>query len=417
MRAVSSSKGYVYQIGQHQIVFGTGLVDKVYEALTDIGSGSEGSAFDDKSDLTLLQRLSRVFGDIFIPIIPAIVVTGLFLGLRGFVVSLGVKIPPEWLAISQVLTDTAFAFLPVFITWSAFKEFGGSASLGILAGLMLISPSLANAWAVASGSAAPLVLSFWGMHFPLVGYQGSIIAPLFVGWLASYVERWSRKVIPDIISLICVPFITIVFVLIVGVILLGPALHIAEHAIGIALSGAVSLPFGIGGLIIGFFNQALVITGLHHIFSFIELSLFNTLGYDPLNGILTGAMAGMVGAAGAIALSRKTAKERTNAIALILPAFFGITEPLLFGLTLLNPLVFLAGMCGGAVAGTFAGILQLHANGLAVTFIPGLTLYLGNPKDLMLYILVILVGIAAGYILGNAALLYQKVKEGRARKA
>ncbi len=405
LKNLESAKGYIYQAGQHQIIFGTGLVVKVYNAFKD-SLNKELKSIDKKDvydKLNPLQKISRIFGDIFIPIIPAIVVTGLFMGIRGFVSSMGVEINAEVNVVLGILTDTAFVFLPVFVVWSAFQKFGGSPILGILSGLMLVSPSLPNAWAVAFGSAEPMIISIFGIEFGLVGYQGAIITPLILAWLACWVEKQARKFIPDFLALLGVPLIVISFVTVVGVVLLSPILHTFEYAIGAMFQNFVGLPFGIGGLIIGFFQEALVVTGLHHVLSTVELALLNSLGYNALNGIITAAMGGMAGAAFSIAFRKPKGKERTDAISLILPVFFGITEPMLFGLTLVNPKVFLAGMIAGGVAGFAAGLIQLQALGLALTFVPGLSLYFGT-KFMLWYIFIMALSLALGFIFGNIAI-------------
>ena len=268
--------------------------------------GTESSIKEEEiQSLSPLQKISQIFGDIFIPIIPAIAVTGLFMGLRGVITSLGVVLSPEIQTLFSVLTDTVFTFLPVFVTWSAFRKFGGSPVLGILTGLILVSPALPNAWAVAGGVASPMMISFFGIDFALFGYQGSVIAPLLVSLIGCWVEKQSRKFIPNMLELLAIPLIVISSVVFVGLILLGPILHGIETGVGALVKDFIGLPFGIGGVIIGFFHQALVITGTHHMLGAVEISLLNTLGYNPLNGIITAAMSGMIGAAFSIALSKK----------------------------------------------------------------------------------------------------------------
>ncbi|MGL4394585.1 MAG: PTS transporter subunit EIIC [Brevinema sp.] len=408
LQNIPNAKGYFFQAGQHQIIFGGGLVNKVYAKMTEQGVESDGKIKDAVyENLSPSQKFARIFGDVFIPIIPVIVVTGLFMGLRGLVQSMGLELTPQFMLLSGILTDTAFIFLPVFITWSAFQKFGGNAALGILTGLILISPALPNAWAVAGGSAEPLVLALFGLKINLVGFQGSIITPLFISWLACMVEKKARQIIPDILAMLLVPLVVISFVVVVGLIILSPLLHTIEYAIADLITGFVTLPFGIGGIIIGFTQQALVITGLHHIFAGIEATLLNTLGYSPVSAIVSAAMGGMVGAGFAVRNTKTTAKEKSESLALIVPAFLGITEPLLFGLTLPNPRVFFAGMLGGAVGGFIAGLMQLKAQGFGVTFIPGLSLYIGS-IDMLWYIMICAVSIFAGLIFGTIALKTEK---------
>ena len=182
IESLEKVKGSFYNSGQYQIILGTGLVNKVYDEFAPLveNSGSQASADSQEDQKMTLQGAIRIFGDVFVPIIPVLVATGLFMGLRGLVTQeaiLGLigltpsDIPQQFLLFTQILTDTAFAFLPALVAWSTFRIFGGTPILGIVLGLMLVSSVLPNAYEVGQQAAEPLV--FFGF-IKVVGYQGSV---------------------------------------------------------------------------------------------------------------------------------------------------------------------------------------------------------------------------------------------------
>ncbi|MGM9540863.1 glucose PTS transporter subunit IIA, partial [Anaerovibrio sp.] len=176
VEAIDGVKGQFFAAAQYQIILGTGFVDKVYDALVHqngslAGGGNKEAAYD---EMTVAQKISRTFGDVFVPIIPVLVATGLFMGLRGMTLSLGMEFSENFLRMSQILTDTAFAFLPALVCWSTMKKFGGTPVIGIVLGLMLVAPQLPNAYAIAAGEAQPVMMDVLGISVPVVGYQGSV---------------------------------------------------------------------------------------------------------------------------------------------------------------------------------------------------------------------------------------------------
>ena len=316
------------------------------------------------------------------------------MGIRGLLLELGVNFSADWLSMFEMLTDTAFAFLPVLIAYSATKKFGGNPIIGIVVGLMLVAPQLPNAWAVAGGSVEPLKL--FGLS--VVGYQGSIFPAIIVGWLVSYLERTLRKFVPQIMDLIVTPFLTITITLALVLFILGPILQTAESAVISSIIFLVEAPFGIGYIIYSALQQAIVITGLHHSISIIEIGLLNASGTNVLQVLGTASMAGQFGAAIATAFLMTNKIKRSNAISAAIPTLFGITEPLLFGVNLRSLRIFASGAVGGAAGGLLTYILQLSATGMGITFIPGLLLYTSDFGKMIQYILVILISFAVGFI-------------------
>ena len=402
---IEKVKGTMFNSGQFQIIFGTGTVNKVYEAVQGLGGVSESSVSDMKKEAAkqgnIVQRISRTFGDIFVPIIPVLVATGLFMGLRGLLTNenllklLGTKpdsINPNFLLYTQVLTDTAFIILPALVAWSAFKVFGGSPVLGS----MLISSSLPNAYQVASGDAHPIMFF---KFIPVVGYQGTVLPALFVGMIGAKLEKRLRKVIPDALDLLLTPFLVFLIMSTLGLFIIGPVFHSLETYILKATEWILSLPLGIAGIIIGGLQQLIVVTGVHHVFNFLEIQLLAKDGFNQFNPLLSAAVAGQFGAVLAVGVKTKDAKLKALALPSALSAALGITEPAIYGVNLIKGKgkPFLMGLAGGAAGGFLASIFGLKASGMAVTVLPGILLFLN--AQLPLYLISIIVGAGVSFVL------------------
>lgn len=398
-------KGSFYNSGQYQIILGTGLVDKVYaEFIPLIGQANsvQVEAEEEKEALTF-KRAIRIFGDVFVPIIPVLVATGLFMGLRGLLTQDAIlswigltskDVPTQLIQFTQILTDTAFAFLPALVAWSTFKIFGGTPILGMVLGLMLVNSILPNAYAVASGDAEPLV--FFGF-LKVVGYQGSVLPAFFTAIAATKIEQGLRKMIPDSLDLILRPFLTLLLGLILGLFLIGPIFHEVEVYVLAVVEFLLTLPFGIGGLIYGSFGQLLGILGIHHILGLLEINMLANDGWNLLNPIGTCGNVAQAGAVLAVGIKTLSNKMKQVAYPSALSAALGITEPAVFGVTLRLGKPFIMSMIGGGVGGFFASIFQLKATGMGLTGIPGTLLYLN--QQLPLYILVNPIAFATAFAL------------------
>ncbi|WP_347861056.1 PTS transporter subunit EIIC [Salimicrobium sp. PL1-032A] len=398
--SIEGVNGYFYQSGQHQVILGTGFVNKVFAEFVDRGLAEgerekeEGSGDSNK---TTIQQLTKTFADIFIPVIPVLIATGLLMGMRGLLINgFGVELSDPILILSQVLTDTAFTFIPVFVTWSAMKKFGGSPVLGVALGLMLVAPQLPDKWAVSFGDAEPLLLPFLGFDIPITGMQSSILPAVFMGWLAARIEKAARKYVPEALDLILTPFITLLFSLILGLVMVGPLILGLENLITSGIMYFFELPFGLGGVIYGGAIQFLAITGMHHTIVPITVKMVAETGYDLINPIGTAAIAGQAGAAIAVIIQQKNKIKRSNMFGSVIPAFLGITEPVMFAINLPKVKPFLFGCLGGAVGGGLASNLGIAAAGTGSTMLPGLLLYIGG--GFFQYILVILVALATSFL-------------------
>lgn len=396
---IEKVQGAFFNSGQYQIIFGTGTVNKIYDEVVALGlptattgeqkaeAAKQGNAF---------QRAIRTFGDVFVPIIPAIVATGLFMGLRGLLGALGYTLPEDLNVYSQILTDTAFIVLPALVVWSTFRVFGGNQTIGIVLGMMLIAGQLPNAWVVASGGDVKPTI-FFGF-IPVVGLQGSVLPAFIIGLIGAKFEKAVRKVVPEVLDLLVTPFVTLFVMSILGLFVIGPVFHVVENYILAGTQAILNLPMGLGGLLIGGVHQVIVVSGVHHIFNFLEAQLVANTGANPFNAIITAAMTAQGAATVAVGVKTKNPKLKALAFPAALSAFLGITEPAIFGVNLRFRKPFLLSLIAGAIGGAFASILGLAGNGMGVTIIPGATLYVGNGQ-LFQYILMVVVSFALGFAL------------------
>ena len=392
-------QGAFFNSGQYQIIFGTGTVNKMYDEVVALGlpttSKDEMKAEAAKQG-NWFQRAIRTFGDVFVPIIPVIVATGLFMGVRGLLNALGMTLPEDVTTYTQILTDTAFIILPGLVVWSTFRVFGGNPAVGIVLGMMLVSGSLPNAWAVASGGEVT-AMNFFGF-IPVVGLQGSVLPAFIIGVVGAKFEKAVRKVVPDVIDLLVTPFVTLLVMSILGLFVIGPVFHVVENYILLGTKAILNLPFGLGGFLIGGVHQVIVVSGVHHIFNLLEVQLLAADHVNPFNAIITAAMTAQGAATVAVGVKTKNPKLKTLAFPAALSAFLGITEPAIFGVNLRFRKPFFLSLIAGAVGGGLASILGLAGTGNGITIIPGTMLYIGNGQ-LLQYLLMVAVSFALGFAL------------------
>ena len=382
---IDGVKGQFYSGNQLQIILGTGLVGRIYDIINP--EEKEGST-DQYAGMSLPKKLSRILGDIFIPVIPALVATGLFSGIINCLTAFHVQMSPAVLTIATVLMKTAFTFLPVLIAWSGMKQFGGSPVLGLILGLMLVNPLLPNPNDVIKGTVKALTVNILGIHVNIVSYAGSVLPALVVVLVAAMIEKRLKKVVPDSLDLIITPFVTLLISGLLGILIIGPVCQQVEQGILFVAKAVINLPFGLGGLIIGGTQQAIVVTGMHHIFLALESSLLATTGYNPFNAMITGGIIAQATAAFVTGLKVKDPKKRSLYTSSSLPAFLGITEPAIFGVNLRFGLPFIFALCGGAASGMLAGLLHAASTGMGVAALPGLVTYLYSKQAVLNYVLI-----------------------------
>lgn len=387
------AKGSFFNSGQYQIILGTGLVNRIYQEtvkITGEEDAGEGEQKQAESAGNKVQRAIRVFSDVFVPIIPVLVATGLFMGLRNLITQDAVlalfgmtsgDISPNLLTFTSVLTDTAFAFLPALVCWSTFRNFGGSPVIGIVLGLMLVSNALPSAYDVGSGAVEPL--RFFGF-LEVSGYQGSVLPAFATAIITARFEVFLRKHVPDVIDLIVTPFLTLLVGCVLGLLVLGPVLHAVENVMLVGIEALIGLPFGIGGLILGVLLQIMVIFGIHHVLNFLEISMLGATGWDLLNPMLSVANVAQAGAVLATGIKMRSNKVRQVAYPACLSAMLGITEPAVFGVNLKYVKPYVAALIGGAAGAWFASLMGLKATGMSLTGIPGILLYLNDQLPLFL---------------------------------
>lgn len=408
---IDAVKGTFFTAGQYQIIFGTGHVNRVYEQIIQLGiaettaSEAKEAKMDGKNQV---QKAIRTFGDVFVPVIPALVATGLFLGLKGallnnnFLALFGMTnadIPQTFQVLVDVLSGTTFAFLPAIVCWSTFRVFGGSPVLGLILGLMLVNGSLPNAYSVADPSSGVTPLMLLGF-IPIVGYQGSILPAFVAGVIGSKLEKKLRKTVPAVFDFMITPFLVLFVMLILSLLIIGPLLHTLENVLLVIVEYALGLPLGIGGLVVGFFWSIITLTGVHHIFNMLEISLLASTGFNPFNAIL--CMCGFSSAGVCLAISIKAKKKEIRAIgpSATVSALLGIGEPALFGVILrygMKP--FLLSCSINGIVGMIAMLLGMKGTGNGITTIPGLLLYIYSPSQLVMYVILALATFATAFCL------------------
>ena len=392
-------QGAFFNSGQYQIIFGTGTVNKMYDEVVALGlptSSKDDMKAEAAKQGNWFQRAIRTFGDVFVPIIPVIVATGLFMGVRGLLTALGMTLPADVTTYTQILTDTAFIILPGLVVWSTFRVFGGNPAVGIVLGMMLVSGSLPNAWAVAQGGEVT-AMNFFGF-IPVVGLQGSVLPAFIIGVVGAKFEKAVRKVVPDVLDLLVTPFVTLLVMSILGLFVIGPVFHVVENYILLGTKALLNLPFGLGGFLIGGVHQLIVVSGVHHIFNLLEVQLLAADHANPFNAIITAAMTAQGAATVAVGVKTKNPKLKTLAFPAALSAFLGITEPAIFGVNLRFRKPFFLSLIAGAIGGGLASILGLAGNGSGITIIPGTMLYIGNGQ-LAQYLFMVTVSFALGFAL------------------
>ncbi|RHB45914.1 PTS beta-glucoside transporter subunit IIBCA [Enterocloster aldenensis] len=409
--SINLVKGTFFNAGQYQIILGTGIVNKVYGEMQDMGLHVLSKQEQDeivKSQQKGVKRMMRMLGDIFIPIIPVIAATGLFLGLKGCVFNdnvlglfgLSSSIIPDYVVtLVNVLTETAFAFLPALICWSAFKVFGGMPVIGLVIGLMLVSPSLPNAYAVADpGSGVGAVMAF--SRIPIVGCQGSVLTAILAAFVGASMEKKLRKIMPNALDLIMTPFLVMLGTFLVVMLGIGPIMHVVELKLVTVVEHLVHLPFGIGGFLIGATYPLLVITGLHHTYTMIETSLLANTGFNPV--ITLCAMYGFanVGTCLAFFVKSKNQGVRSTSIGAMLSQLFGISEPVLFGIQLrynLRPLLIMLFTSGLGAA--LLSVLGIQSNSYGLAVLPSYLMYIYKGSQLLWYFIISVCSVASCFVL------------------
>jgi len=378
LEQIDGVKGVFEASGQLQVIFGTGVVNKVFEEFAPLAGIDVASTKDDvkkaaASKQNWFFRAIKSLGDIFVPIIPAIVASGLLMGLlEGLCNVYPAMAQSSTYTIIHLFSNAAFVFLPILIAISAAKTFGGNIFLGAVIGMIMIHTDLMNAWSVAGATDIPTASVWFGLYdIKLVGYQGHVIPVVIAVWLMSAIEKKLHKIVPEIIDLFVTPLVTVLVTGYVTLTIIGPVFVVVENGVLDGAKWLITLPFGIGAAIAGAAYAPTVVAGVHHMYNALEAGLLSAEGVNTWMPIATAA--NVAQGAAALALSLKTKNQKTRSVALpaSLSAFLGITEPAIFGVNLRYVKPFIAGCIGGAAGGLVAGIMHVGASAYGITGVFG----------------------------------------------
>lgn len=413
LEQIDGVKGVFEASGQLQVIFGTGVVNKVFEEFAPLAGIDVASTKDDvkkavASKQNWFFRAIKSLGDIFIPIIPAIVASGLLMGLlEGLCNVYPAMAQSSAYTIIHLFSNAAFVFLPILIAISAAKTFGGNIFLGAVIGMIMIHTDLMNAWSVAGATDIPTASVWFGLYdIKLVGYQGHVIPVVIAVWLMSAIEKKLHKIVPEIIDLFVTPLVTVLVTGYVTLTIIGPVFVVVENGVLDGAKWLITLPFGIGAAIAGAAYAPTVVAGVHHMYNALEAGLLSAEGVNTWMPIATAA--NVAQGAAALALSLKTKNQKTRSVALpaSLSAFLGITEPAIFGVNLRYVKPFIAGCIGGAAGGLVAGIMHVGASAYGITGVFG---FLITTDCTMGYLLDMVVAAGVAFIL--SWILYREKSE------
>lgn len=388
LESIDIVKGSFSANGQFQVVIGPGLVDKVYDKFIEITGFERASQKEIKAvaakKLNWFQQAVKTLGDIFIPILPAIITAGLLMGVNNILAGKGIFFADKSLVdvytgwkdftdIINLIANTSFVFLPGLIGWSAVKRFGGSELLGIVLGLMLIHPALLNAWGYAEAVAKGTVphWNLFGLSVAKIGYQGQVLPVLFSAFALAKVESFLNKRIPDGFKLLLVAPISLLVTGLLSFIVIGPVMFAVGNVITSALVAVFEHFALLGGLIYGGFYALLVVTGMHHTFLAVDFQLISNTGGTFLWPILALSNISQGSAALAMLFVSKDEKLKGMSLTSAISAYLGITEPAMFGVNIRFKYPFISAMAGSAIAAAVITLDKVRASSIGVGGLPG----------------------------------------------
>ena len=412
---IKSAKGTFTQAGQFQVIIGNTVSD-FYNDFVAV-SGIEGVSKDAvksaaKQNQNRAQKIMSALAEIFAPLIPIMITGGLILGFRNCIDSMYllengtktlVQVSQFWSGVDSFLWligEAIFHMLPVCICWSVTKKMGTTESLGIVLGLTLVSSQLLNAYSVATTAAADIPKWDFGfVQVNMIGYQAQVIPAMLAAFTLVYLERFFRKVCPAVISMIVVPFCSLVLSVMAAHFVLGPIGWAIGSAVSSAVYAGISGPFRvIFGAIFGFVYAPLVITGLHHMSNAIDLQLVADFGGTmlwPMIALSNIAQGSAV--LGMIYLQRKNAAAQEVNVPSCISCYLGVTEPAMFGVNLKYNFPFLCGMIGSAVAGVVCTATSTTANSVGVGGLPGILSI--QPASMLSFALCMVIAIVIPFVL------------------
>lgn len=426
LEAIPAVKGTFTNAGQFQAIIGND-VPIFYNDFTAIsgieGVSKEAAKSAAQRNQNWLQCALAMMAEIFTPIIPAIIVGGLILGFRNILEGVQwsalngktiVEVSQFWSGVNAFLWlpgEAIFHYLPVGIVWSVTRKMGTSQILGIILGICLISPNqLLNAYSVASTSAADIAANWtWDFGFftvRMIGYQAQVIPALLAGLALAYLERFWRKHIPEVVSMIFVPFLSLIPALILANTVLGPVgWTIGKGISAVVLAGLTGPVKWLFGAIFGALYAPLVITGLHHMTNAIDTQLIADAGGTGLWTMI--ALSNIAQGSAVLAfyvMNRHDEREAQISLPAAISAYLGVTEPALFGVSLKYIYPFVAGMIGSGIAGLFCTSFNITANAIGIGGLPGILSI--QAKYMSLFAINMVIAVVVPFVL---SLVFRKI--------
>ena len=401
---VDGVKGVFEASGQLQIILGTGTVNKVFDefiAIAGITASTKAEAKEAAAEKqNWFMKAIKLLGDIFVPIIPAIVASGFLMGIMNaldFMNSNGflhISTTSSIYVFATLFSNIAYTFLQILIAFSAAKAFGANPYLGAVIGMIMIHPSLQNAYTVATEGVQQTQSVFFGLyHIDMVGYQGHVIPVVIAVWILSILEKKLHKIVPEVLDLFVTPLVSVFVTGYLTLSIVGPIFVWAENAILGAIQWMLTLPLGLGSLIMGGLYAPTVVTGIHQMYTAIDIGQLAKYGVTYWLPLASAANVAQGAAALAVGIKSKDKKIKSLALPSSLSAFMGITEPAIFGVNLRFFKPFIAGCIGGGCGALYASLVHLGAKGTGVTGIFGILLCLNQPLQYLIE-MVIAVGVA-----------------------
>lgn len=404
---VDGVKGVFEASGQLQIILGTGTVNKVFDefiAIAGITASTKAEAKEAAAEKqNWFMKAIKLLGDIFVPIIPAIVASGFLMGImnaldfmnaNGF---LAIDTSSSIYVFANLFSNIAYTFLQILIAFSAAKAFGANQYLGAVIGMIMIHPSLQNAYTVATEGVQQTQSVFFGLyHIDMVGYQGHVIPIIIAVWILSVLEKKLHKVVPAALDLFVTPLVSVFVTGYLTLSIVGPIFVWGENAILGAIQWMLTLPLGLGSLIMGGLYAPTVVTGIHQMYTAIDIGQLAKYGVTYWLPLASAANVAQGAAALAVGVKSKDQKIKSLALPSSLSAFMGITEPAIFGVNLRFFKPFIAGCIGGGCGALYASLVHLGAKGTGVTGIFGILLCLNQPLQ---YIIEMAISVGVAFVI------------------
>ena len=430
------AKGSFQAAGQLQVIYGTGTVNKVFDEFVAQGHISASSKDTAKeaamAKANPFQRAVKSLGDVFVPIIPAIVASGLLMGLtEGINNAMGGALETNsWYILIHTFSNASFVFLQILIGFSAARVFGGNEFLGGVIGMIMNHTALMNAWSIpgavqqlgdtayqivgsqsaaqwlssATGTAVdaahatasaimaaggiPQVQLFGFYNVTLQGYQGHVIPVVIAVFIMCMLEKWLHKHVPDMLDLFVTPLVTVLVTGVLTLTVIGPLFSWIENGVMIGFQFLLAIPFGLGGALVGAIYPATVVLGVHHMFNALEATLIANTGIDNFNPIISCCNVAQGAACLAVFVKTRSMKKKELALPSGISGFLGITEPAIYGVNLPSMKPFIAAMIGGAVGGALVSILGVVSIAYGITGIFGFLITTGHSVAYAICILV-----------------------------